>query len=446
MYLSKLNNDGRGAKNLPSRIIIGALIIKHKRRLSDIDTIQEIRENPYMQYMLGLTEYTDKPIFDPSLFVTIRKRITIEDINALTLALAKKSEAEKKDDDDGPDKTRHTDIKVDATCADAEVKYPTDCGLLDDSSRFIGRMLKKACKLLHIPVPRNSCLLIHVKYIHLTKLRHKGKKVREETLRYMLSHIHKDMMRLSELLPSVWNSMNITEKRTMAAVIEVFHQQEYMFKNGIHTCKDRIISIFQPHVRPIVRGKAGARIEFGGKIGVSVVDGYAYIDHHSWDAYNESADFDTHIPLYEERFGRKPRRFFADKTCMTKENRRKLRELGIQCMGARLGRSPKVKSREQIEKERIGDSPRNEVEATFGTSKRVYRADNIRAKLPRTAECWTGMCYFVKNLTKFLRRLCRVLTEKLPFGRILGVIGLAIGVLARMILLPYSSEARMLIA
>ena len=92
---------------MPSRMIIGALIIKHKWRLSDVDTIQAIRENPYMQYMLGLTEYTDKPIFDPSLFVTIRKRITIEDINALTLALAKKSEAkkEKNDGDDEPDKT-----------------------------------------------------------------------------------------------------------------------------------------------------------------------------------------------------------------------------------------------------------------------------------------------------------------------------------------------------
>ena len=93
LYLSRLRNDDREAKNLPSRMIIGALIIKHKRRLSDVDTIQAIRENPYMQYMLGLTEYTDKPIFDPSLFVTIHKRITIEDINALTLALAKKDEA-----------------------------------------------------------------------------------------------------------------------------------------------------------------------------------------------------------------------------------------------------------------------------------------------------------------------------------------------------------------
>ena len=115
-------------------------------------------------------------------------------------------------------------------------------------------------------------------------------------------------------------------------------------------------------------------------------------------------------------------------------------------MGARLGRPPKVKPQEQIDNERIGNSLRNEVEATFGTSKRVYRANNIRAKLPGTAECWTGMCYFVKNLTKFLRGLCRVLTEKLPSMRILGIIGLAIGELARRIMPPYCSKAKMLIA
>ena len=154
----------------------------------------------------------------------------------------------------------------------------------------------------------------------------------------------------------------------------------------------------------------------------------------------------TYISLYEERFGRKPLRFFADKIYMTKENRRKLKDLGIQCMGARLGRPPKVKPQEQVDNERIGNSLRNEVEAAFGTSKRVYRADNIRAKLPGTAECWTAMCYFVKNLTKFLRGFCCVLTEKLPSMGILGIIRLAIGELAWEILHPCCSEAKMLIA
>ena len=54
---------------------------------------------------------------------------------------------------------------------------------------------------------------------------------------------------------------------------------------------------------------------------------------------------------------------------------------------------------------------RNEIECSFGTGKRIYRANDIRAKLPDTARCWTGICYFVKNVMKFLRELCLVLTE-----------------------------------
>lgn len=89
-YNKRLKNDTVGASNRPGRMVIAALIIKHKLNLSDEETILTIQENPYMQ--CGLTEYTDKPIFDPSLFVTIRKRITIDDINALTLELARKTQ------------------------------------------------------------------------------------------------------------------------------------------------------------------------------------------------------------------------------------------------------------------------------------------------------------------------------------------------------------------
>ena len=58
------------------------------------------------------------------------------------------------------------------------------------------------------------------------------------------------------------------------------HQQDEMHRTGSHHCPNRIVSIFQPHVRPIVRGKAGANVEFGAKTGMSVVEGYNFIDHH----------------------------------------------------------------------------------------------------------------------------------------------------------------------
>ena len=95
VYNSKLHNDERGAGNKPARMVIGAMVIKHKLNLSDEETIQIIRENPYMQYMCGLSELTDKPIFDPSLFVTVRKRISEEEINEMTTKLLKEEQRRK---------------------------------------------------------------------------------------------------------------------------------------------------------------------------------------------------------------------------------------------------------------------------------------------------------------------------------------------------------------
>ena len=95
VYNSRLDNEIKGAGNKPARMIIGACIIKHKFSLSDEDTISMIQENPYMQYLYGLSEFTDKPLFDPSLFTTICKRITIEEINKLTVELLNKELAVK---------------------------------------------------------------------------------------------------------------------------------------------------------------------------------------------------------------------------------------------------------------------------------------------------------------------------------------------------------------
>ena len=63
-------NRGRPCKD--ARLIIGSVIIKHKLNLSDEETVLQIQENPYLQYFVGFSGYTDKPPFDPSLFVEIR--------------------------------------------------------------------------------------------------------------------------------------------------------------------------------------------------------------------------------------------------------------------------------------------------------------------------------------------------------------------------------------
>ena len=77
----------------------------------------------------------------------------------------------------------------------------------------------------------------------------------------------------------------------------------------------------------------------------------------------------------------------------------------VDCYNHSLGRPPKDENDCHAEDKKRAIGERNEVEATFGTSKRVYRANDIRAKLDDTADTWIGACFFAKNVMKFLREL-----------------------------------------
>jgi hypothetical protein len=123
-----------------------------------------------------------------------------------------------------------------------------------------------------------------------------------------------------------------------------------------------------------------------------------------------------HLRNYKKRFGYLPKKFEGDKIYMNRTNRRILRLLKIEIGGKPLGRPSKDQLTKEYQMEmakNVGE--RNEIEATFGTGKRVYNANDIRAKLPDTGKSWTAACYFAKNVMKFLRGLLRALFETLYF-------------------------------
>ncbi len=71
-----------------------------------------------------------------------------------------------------------------------------------------------------------------------------------------------------------------------------------MYQNKERCCEDRIVSVSQPHVRPIVRGKTGKSTEFGAKINVSMTAaGSAFIDRIGWDTFNEGTDLKSQVTL-----------------------------------------------------------------------------------------------------------------------------------------------------
>src|SRR5574344_281501 len=359
-YNKRLKNQKSGAGNKPARLVIGALIIKHLTCLSDEETIVTISENPYMQYLVGLKYFTSNPICSPELFVHVRKRIDDKFFNTLTQSLEKKHSDKDKDNSDGnapisadestitidEDNQKHSGImKIDATCTDAEVRYPTDVYLLEDANREMERITNKCCDKNSIKKPHTYRSHTRSAFVMFPKRKHKGKKLIKVTKERMLHLLSRDIQGFITTIGSVSTDalkhLSKTDFRNLWTLMKVYQQQKEMFDNNIHTCMDRIISIFQPHIRPIVRGKAKANVEFGAKIGISVVNGYSYVDHISWDSYNESSDLTLQIEQYKKRFKYYPEEIQADKIYLNKENRSLLKRLHINCFCSPLGRPPK---------------------------------------------------------------------------------------------------------
>lgn len=416
-YNKRLKNSHNGAGNKPARMVVGALIVKHVENLSDEKTIQAIQENPYMQYLLGLPAFTEKPIFVPELLVLVRKRLDHDFFNMLTLMLAETDgscpKAERKDEDEND---HGGTMKIDATCCNAEVRYPTDSNLLEDGSKLIDRLLDKFCNRHHISKPQTHRVEARKAFITLTKKKCKGRKLIDRTkliqIRCLQADIQIFMKFLGNQMSNLLKCFNRHDCKCLQAAFGMFEQQKMMFENGVRSCIDRIISIYQPHLRPIVRGKAKAKVEFGAKVGASIVNGYTYVDHLSWDAYNESTDLISQIALYKQRFDMLPDEIQADKLYLSRTNRGLIRNGFINCYNHPLGRPPKEENDKSAEDKRRAIGERNEIEGTFGTSKRIYKADNIRAKLSETADTWIGACFFAKNVIKFLRGLLCLILKK----------------------------------
>ena len=175
-----------------------------------------------------------------------------------------------------------------------------------------------------------------------------------------------------------------------------------MYNDQSNSHPDRIVNIKQPHIRPIVRGKAGRDTEFGAKISCSLVDGFIYLDHLGWNAFNEQHDLQVQIEKFKDRFGYYPASVHADHIYGSQDNRRYMKSRNIRYYGKALGRPPKL-TKAQKKALRTGAGIRNGIEGKFGEGKRKYQLDCVKAKTQAISESWIASALFVMNLAHWLR-------------------------------------------
>ena len=433
VYTKQLNNKTTGAGNVNGRVVLGALMIKHMCNLSDEETILQIQENMYMQYFLGYSSYSNEAPFDSSLFVQIRKRLGAEELNVINQQIyelsLKKADTKKENDDDKKNDgaTSSTKIKsiseddlndnasekkaeenaepithkgrilIDATACPQDIAYPTDLKLLNDCRVKTEELIDLIyySELHGVIKPRTYRENARKAYLHIAQRRKRSHQMIRNGVGRQLRYVRRNIRFLNELLSKYSTCpLKAKELKYLMVINEVYRQQELMFSKRIHKVDDRIVSIHQPHVRPIVRGKEKAKVEFGAKLNLSLVDGYSFIDHLSWDAYNEGTLLLESVKLYRNRHGYYPKEILADQIYCNRENRRQLKILEIRLIAKPLGRPPAVK----LEHLRPGE--RNPIEGKFGQAKTKYGMDRIKARLKVTSESWIASIVLVLNLVK----------------------------------------------
>lgn len=416
IYMKTMNIDF-GRPGVSPRTVLGALIIKHIRNLDDRGTIEEIQENPYMQYFIGLSGFTTEQVFDPSLFVDIRKRIGNDEFDQLNQELIKAATSEKdrkhnssakKKDTNGNPKNKGK-LQADATVADQYIKYPTDTDLLNSGRKSLEKIIDFLYERLGKQgvKPRTYRRNIDKAYLNFSKKRKKKKSEIRKMKHKLLENLKRDIKHVNKMLDKIKQEgkpfpLKKTQQRELWIITTLYDQQKEMYINKTNTCSNRIVSIHQPHVRPIKRGKQNSATEFGSKIGASLDKGFVRIGTLSWDAYNESSDLKKQVVSYRQLHGHYPELVQIDKIYHTKENRKYLKELNIRLTAEPLGRKPTKKlSNYQKRKKKKEATERNHIEGKFGQGKNAYNLNKIRARLKETSESWVSCIFFIMNLIKY---------------------------------------------
>lgn len=456
--MSLSSHTGRPAKD--GRLVIGAVIIKHKLCLSDEETIQQIRENPYLQSFVGFTAFHKEQAFAPSLFVEIRRRMgadvfaRFEDSIIAHMSDDHPLEATADDHQIPPPgrgdtrlggeaksapavdipTTHRGKLIVDATVVEQAIRYPTDLSLLNEAREISEAIIDALHPLTGMKKKvRTYRRKARGDYLALVKQRRPNSKKRRKAIGQQLRYLNRNLGHIDamlDLLPGLEIPLAAKQLRQYWIIRHLYDQQKQMYDSRTQRCDDRIVSIHQPHVRPIVRGKQNKAVEFGAKLGVSLTgNGIACVDHLSWDAYHEGHDLPGQVEGYKKRHGCYPEKVLADPLYGTRGNRKFLKEKGIEFAGKPLGRPPKMgraedaicrRQRQQDYRERIP------IEGKFGQGKNGYDLNYIRAKTAKTSEAWIRSIFLVMNLLVLIRFLCFRTTKRLYY-RLMNAIIMKIG-------------------
>ena len=352
---------------------IALMFLKSYTGLSDDGLVEMLNGSVYMQMFCGVLIDPSNPIKNGKIVSAIRNRLASKlNIKELQKILYEKWQ----------DKINDKDLCLsDATCYESHLRFPTDIKLLWECCEWLQALMANTCKELKERLPRN-------KYNDVDKARLAYAKQRKHTSK-ATQRLRCRMLHLLNKQISQWNDicrqfrpiiiLSAEQEKRLCALKEVYHQQCDLIENK--EVKHRIVSIDRPYLRPIVRGKENKRVEFGAKVNNIQIGGISFIEHHSFEAFNEGTRLKQCIEYQESLTGVKVTRFGGDTIYASNANRSFCTEHGITTSFVRKGPKPKNEVKETHTSRRIiGTLRATLMEGSFGTQKQHYGIGRIAAR------------------------------------------------------------------
>ena len=117
----------------------------------------------------------------------------------------------------------------------------------------------------------------------MAKQRRPPRNKKRQAIKKQLQYIKRNLAHIHQLVESgvTLEILNKKQYKTLLILTEVYRQQQWLLENNKQSIEDRIVSLSQPHIRPLVRGKAGKSVDFGAKLSASWCEGYVFLDRMS---------------------------------------------------------------------------------------------------------------------------------------------------------------------
>ncbi|WP_299898094.1 transposase [uncultured Aquimarina sp.] len=239
-----------------------------------------------------------------------------------------------------------------------------------------------------------------------TFMRMKTQKKRIPLTRGLLGLLKKFINFEQSLRESHPITFNVAYYRRVATIKKIYTQQKAYFKTGAKI-KDRMVSISKDYVRPIVRGKEIKSVEFGAKVNKLQIDGISFIEHISFNAFNEGTRLQSTIYKAQSLTHRKTRVLGADAFYATNKNRKYVTHHNIKTDFKRKGKLPKNYKAEKKLKVLITKERATRLEGSFGKEKEYYHLKKIKAKAKTKATeiLWIFFGIHTANALEIGRRM-----------------------------------------